>query len=1490
MSSDTLQLIESESPGGQPALVTVMIRSMRRASLADALDSVEQQTDPQVEVLVVNAAGGHHPVPHLASDRLSLRLANQDGPPLSRPKAANLAIDQSRGAFLLFLDDDDLISPDHIARLRAALQAMPEAVAAYAGVQLLSADGRTVGQLDEPFDGTRLWAANYLPMHAVMFRREACVAAGVRFDEALPVYEDWDFWRQLSMTGPFEHVPGVSATYRLIGNSGLTNDPSESITREGRAAFYRKWLPRMDSDMLDRLATLAELSRGRLAAESELRASLQAQLGTASQTIAGLEQERRDSAALLQATIRGHEQATRVHDMEVARLHAELRDAAAAMASVQAEAAAAVTALQSEQVRLQSRIDATLDEYRRLESGYRQVTASLSWRITTPLRVVRSAFSAQGARVLVRRLVQSVPASPATKQRAKVWLATRGPLAVRLLRWLAPSSTPLPAAGAVPAPPRSALDKEAVRAQAESELGDFLAGTTRLKLGTGLAATASDGAGESVVAPRVSVVVVLYNQAGLSLLCLKALAASTGVSFETIIVDNASSDRMPQLLDRIDGARILRQDSNLGFLRAVNLAAEHASGEHLLLLNNDAVVEPATLAHAVARLGAEPGVGAVGGPILLWDGRLQEAGSIIWRDGSCLGYGRGDSPDLPAYRFVRDVDYCSGAFLMVRRALFEQLGRFDEVFAPAYYEESDFCVRLWEAGHRIVFDPAVRVKHFEFASDVGSGRAIELQTRNRALLVARHPDFLSQRPVPDGAAVLLARHRLPAGAKRVLVIDDRVPLPWLGQGYPRAASMVAAIVAGGDFVTHYPLQFPGERAEDVARALPETVEVMLDMGLARLAEFMAERAGCYDVMIVSRPHNMEVVRAMLRHAPKAWRNVRVVYDAEALFSLRDIAKAAVHGHPLPIEEQQRRIAAEMALAEGADAIVTVSEVEADHYRASGYGDVRVLGHTVEVKPCHARFDDRRGFLFVGAMTADDTPNADSLLWFVEQVWPIIVAAMGDEALLDIVGACDAPAVRALAGPSIRVRGALVDLEPCFEAARVFIVPTRYAAGIPHKAHEAAARGLPMVVTPLIAGQLGWSDLLEVGDTAEAFAQGCLTLHRSAGAWAEARACLLAAVQRDCDPAAFGRQVQSILGRGAEAPAPDCAPAGPADPVPEAATDHQQRLAALRLLDHSPGRPEAMAQDTIAPEGSARTADLWGRDARARLQAVNVYRHWTSHPTTAREINTLVSGDPEVGWMQHLKRAYFATPAKCGISLGSGSGAVVVDAVRLGIVERMEGLDISPEAVAVANERALQAGLNDRASFRVADLNESRLSGQYQLVMFEQSLHHVDRLDDVLDQCRDVLAPDGLFVFNEYVGPDRFQWSDEAQRLMDSILRILPESHRTDPVSGFVKTAMVRATVDQVIAVDPSEAIHSASIPAACSARFDLVEKRAFGGTLLQFMLADIIANFDPDDARDAALLRLLTLLEKELIEAGTIASDFVFAVYRHRSPQARAAE
>ena len=169
--------------------------------------------------------------------------------------------------------------------------------------------------------------------------------------------------------------------------------------------------------------------------------------------------------------------------------------------------------------------------------------------------------------------------------------------------------------------------------------------------------------------PEISIILVLYNRAEMTLACLRSLAEIASERMEIIIVDNASQDQTGLLLDRIRGAHIIRNKENRNFLLGVNQAAEKAKGEFLLLLNNDAQVVPGTVRAALNTIRSAPDIGAVGGRVILLDGTLQEAGSIIWRDGSCLGYGRGDNPFAPMYMFRRDVDYCSGTFLLTPQSI-----------------------------------------------------------------------------------------------------------------------------------------------------------------------------------------------------------------------------------------------------------------------------------------------------------------------------------------------------------------------------------------------------------------------------------------------------------------------------------------------------------------------------------------------------------------------------------------------------------------------------------------------------------------------------------------------------------------------------------------------------------------------------------------------------------------------------------------------------
>lgn len=265
------------SPAQSGPLVSVIVRSLDRPELRQALASIVTQTWPELEIVVVAAAAGHAPLPpatELAphAGRRELRLLQTDVQ-RARSLNANVGLDAATGQYLIFLDDDDWFSPDHVERLVATLQAHPGALAAYTGVAMVDADGRPLGQVfDMPFDSVRQLSGNLTPIHAVLFDR-ALLQRGCRFDESLDRYEDWDFWLQVAQHTVFVHLPGVSAAYRIHQSSGVHEDAGASALSSAR--IYAKWQQQVSRAGIEELMRRVWVSNdlaGQLAAKEQQRA------------------------------------------------------------------------------------------------------------------------------------------------------------------------------------------------------------------------------------------------------------------------------------------------------------------------------------------------------------------------------------------------------------------------------------------------------------------------------------------------------------------------------------------------------------------------------------------------------------------------------------------------------------------------------------------------------------------------------------------------------------------------------------------------------------------------------------------------------------------------------------------------------------------------------------------------------------------------------------------------------------------------------------------------------------------------------------------------------------------------------------------------------------------------------------------------------------------------------------------------------------------
>lgn len=626
---------------------------------------------------------------------------------------------------------------------------------------------------------------------------------------------------------------------------------------------------------------------------------------------------------------------------------------------------------------------------------------------------------------------------------------------------------------------------------------------------------------------ELSIVLVFYNQAHLSLLCLKSLLEHANEKYEVVVVDNQSTDETAQLLQRLDNVKIQRNDENLGFVRAVNQAAELASGKYFLLLNNDALIERDTLRSALHTLNSSSDIGAVGAKIKLLDGSLQEAGSIIWQDGACIGYGRGDRPDAPPYMMQRDVDYCSGAFLLMETALFRELNCFDEAFAPAYYEESDFCIRLHKLGYRVVYDPRAEITHYEFASSGGLRGATKLQQAHREILCDKHQDFLTSQYENDPANILVARTA--NSFPNVLIIDDRVPYPSLGAGYPRCSHILAAASKLPLNLTFYPLLFVREDWSDVYDLLPGNVEVVLDEGQAGLQNFLRDRQGFYQTIMISRVHNMEIFNELVKHEPNLITDEKIIYDAEAVIAPREVLRRRLWGETITDSEEQLLIAQELKQAGTANRVVAVSESEESLYHQQGIEDTVVLGHTLPSKPTPNSFGERSGILFVGALRDEGSPNVDSLLWFLINCWPAIEREIPNIELF-IVGDNSVPSLVSTEQKNVKFLGRLDSIEDYYNSCKVFIAPTRFAAGIPHKVHEAASMGLPSVTTTLLRDQLGWEDenQLLCADQPDAFTAQCIRLCKDEKLWNGIRNSGLKSVADDCSPELFHQRLKTLF--------------------------------------------------------------------------------------------------------------------------------------------------------------------------------------------------------------------------------------------------------------------------------------------------------------------------------------------------------------------------
>ena len=597
--------------------------------------------------------------------------------------------------------------------------------------------------------------------------------------------------------------------------------------------------------------------------------------------------------------------------------------------------------------------------------------------------------------------------------------------------------------------------------------------------------------------PRASIVIPVFGAFTHTLACLRAIAAHPPTAaFEVIVVDDASPDDSLANLRAIDGIRVHARAANGGFIKACNDGASLAHGEALVFLNNDTVPQPGWLDALLDTFDAHPDAGLVGAKLLYPDGRLQEAGGVVFADGSGWNYGRFDDPGDCRYTYLRDADYVSGAAIAIPRRLFERLGGFDTRYAPAYYEDTDLAFAVRAAGLRVLVQPASLVVHDEgttSGTDTNTGPKAA-QARNQAVFAAKWRDALEAQ-LPAGSVPTPALlHR---GQRQVLVIDALTPQPDRDSGSLRLVNLMRLLIEEGAHVVF----MPANRCADGAytAALQRMgVECWHAPHAARFPAWLREHGPRFDVALVSRHYVAgEMLPLLRRYAP----NARVLFDTVDLHYLRERRAAELGGDAAALRAAMRTRELELALIRDADATLVVSDVERALLATDAPGaNVRVLSNLHRDAPHGPAWSQRDGLLFVGGFR--HPPNADAALWFAREVFPRIRATQPSLEFHCVGGDVPHEIARLADIPGVRIYGHVPDLQPLLDAARVSIAPLRYGAGVKGKVNQAMAHGLPVVATTAAVEGMHLRDGEDVlvADDAAGFADAVLRLHGDEALW------------------------------------------------------------------------------------------------------------------------------------------------------------------------------------------------------------------------------------------------------------------------------------------------------------------------------------------------------------------------------------------------------
>ncbi len=600
------------------------------------------------------------------------------------------------------------------------------------------------------------------------------------------------------------------------------------------------------------------------------------------------------------------------------------------------------------------------------------------------------------------------------------------------------------------------------------------------------------------MSPLVSIIIPVYGHLDQTLRCLRSVMTHwPKIPCEIIVVDDGSEDNTSQVLGSVPGLRLLSKRKNEGFICACNHGAALANGKYLHFLNNDTEVLSGWLVALLRTFEDFPGAGLVGSKLLYPNGMLQEAGCIIWSNGGAGNIGRYQDASKPGYNYACEVDYCSGASLMLEKTLFDELGGFDEHYRPAYCEDVDLALKVHDRGLQVIYQPLSVVVHHEgvtSGTNTVFGRTKAYQIANTSKLHERWKERLMEHCV-YGESINVVKDR--KSGYRALVLDSCTPEPDKDAGSVLAMNLMLLLRRMGFQLTFIPVDnylYVSSYTVGLQRA---GIEALYAPYCISVGQHVRECGNRYDLVFMIRPSTVrQHIQAVRQYCPRA----KVVYETSDIHYLRMQREAVLFGDAVREKAAAKMKQMELANIAAVDATLVCSFFERDMLsREMPVSHVHVQPLVADNFGRKGLMCGRSGLVYLGGFR--HPPNVDAVRFFVHDIMPLLREQLPG-VRFHVVGSRVPDEIQALAADDILIEGFVSDLEPLFSRMRVAVVPLRYGAGAKGKIVTSMGAGVPVVTTSVGAEGMGLTDRQNVliADGNEAFACAVAQVYEDEELW------------------------------------------------------------------------------------------------------------------------------------------------------------------------------------------------------------------------------------------------------------------------------------------------------------------------------------------------------------------------------------------------------